>query len=384
MQRRLNSNLVQIFKAYRNGKRGIILEGSSRSGKTYSTMDFLFYIYSHTKRPTVTNIIKETYNSFKTTLYDDFSNRINSLALPNPFDRSKEVSTFKLWNHKINFLGADNPSKFHGAGCDFLWLNEMLDIDRPIFDNAEMRCRKFWIGDYNPSVSIHYVYDNVIPRDSVSFYKSTFRENPYISRPELQKILSYQPTPENIRQGTADDYMWAVYGKGERMSRTGIVYRNVTWVDSFPTDYDRVGYAMDLGFTNSPSSLSKVTTEGNNLFAECLFYEPTETPEEMAVLLNGLGLADQHIWCDSAHPVFIAKLNSLGFKIFAIRKTPIMDGIALVKKWKLHFVRNRHVQKEQENYSMREVNGIPIDEPIKKHDHFMDSLRYNVMANFRL
>jgi phage terminase large subunit len=140
---------------------------------------------------------------------------------------------------------------------------------------------------------------------------------------------------------------------------------------------------MDLGFTNSPSTLSKVTTDGNNLFAECLIYQPTETPQELFELIRGLGLQEEYIWCDSAHPIFIGKLNDLGLKVLAVKKTPIMDGIAIVKGYKLHFVKNRNIQKEQENYAMREINGIVLDEPVKKHDHFMDALRYNVIVNFR-
>ena len=165
MQKIYNKNFLHLINSFKLGYRGAILEGSSRSGKTFSSIDFIFYIASlYTKQLTI-NVVKETYNSFKTTLYDDFSRRLNDYKQDNPFERSKEVSTFKIFNHKINFLGADKPSKFHGASADFVWYNEMLDIPRPIFDQSEMRCRRYWWGDYNPSVSMHYVYDNVIPRD---------------------------------------------------------------------------------------------------------------------------------------------------------------------------------------------------------------------------
>jgi len=385
-KRKINKNLLFLINSFNDGNRGVVLEGSSRSGKTFSSIDFIIRQCSITSEPLVFNIVKETYNSFKTTLYDDFSKRLNKFGLDNPFERSQEVASFKIFNHKVNLLGADKPSKFHGASCDYLWFNEGLDIQRSIFDQAEQRCRLFWWSDYNPYVSLHYVYDNIIPRDDVAFLKTTYKDNPFISDGELNKILSYDPNnQENIRQGTADDYMHAVYALGERMSRQGLIYRDVTWVDEFPSQdlYDRVGYAMDLGFTNSPTTLCKSVAIGGNLFSECLIYEPTETPEDLAAMLKMLGLSDTFIWCDSAHPLFIGKLNELGCKVYAIKKTPIMDGIGLVKSWNLHFVKNRNVQKEQENYSMREINGIVLDEPVKKHDHFFDALRYNVLANFR-
>lgn len=383
MKRTYNENLLHLIRSFKNGDGGVILEGSSRSGKTWSSIDFIIYLCKEFEDPQTIRIIKETYNSFKETLYEDFRRRLNDFGLDNPFERNKEINSFKIFNHTIRLMGADMPSKFHGAGSDFTYYNEMLDIPRPIFDQSEQRCRKFWWGDYNPYVSLHYVYDNVIPRDDVRFLKTTWESNPFISHAEQRKILSYDPNnKDNVRQGTADSYMWAVYGLGERMSRSGLIYQNVTWINEFPKDWDRIGYAMDLGFTNSPTSLSKVTTEGNNLFAECLIYEPTDTPDKLALMIKALGLQDTYIWCDSAHPIFIAKLNNLGLKILAIKKTPVMDGIGIVKGYKLHFVKNRNVQKEQENYAMREINGIVLDEPVKKHDHFMDALRYNVIVNF--
>ena len=148
----------------------------------------------------VFNVVKETYNSFKTTLYDDFSKRLKHIRIKLIHSSgAKEVATFKIFNHKVNFLGADKPSKFHGASCDYLWINESLDVARAIWDQAEQRCRIFWWMDYNPSVTIHYVFDNIIPRKDVRFIKTTYLDNPFISKAELRKVLSYEPTHPDDR-----------------------------------------------------------------------------------------------------------------------------------------------------------------------------------------
>ena len=380
--RRYNKNLLFLIEQYQKGAAGVILEGSSRSGKTWSSIDFIIYLCSLFDDPITVTIVKETYNSFKSTLYRDFKRRLNDFGLDNPFERAKEISSFKIFNHTIQLMGADNPSKFHGLGSDFVYFNEMIDIPRAIFDQAEQRCSRFWWGDYNPSASVHYIYDNIIPRDDVAFLKTTFKDNPYISEPERRKILSYEPTEENKRQGTADDYMWSVYGLGERKSKSGVVFDNITWIDKFP-EYERIGYALDLGFTTSPTVLTKATTIGNDLYAECLIYEPTEKPEDLSKMLYALGLENEVLWVDSAHPLFIGGLMNLGHRVFAIKKTKIIDGISMVKQYNLNIVRNRNVIKEAENYVWRTINDIPLDEPIKGFDHFWDSLRYNVLANFR-
>ncbi len=38
------------------------------------------------------------------------------------------------------------------------------------------------------------------------------------------------------------------------------------------------------------------------------------------------------------------------------------------------------MKKEQENYTMREINGIAINQPIDKWNHGWDSARYRHMA----
>ena len=155
-----NKNLLHLIKTYDDDGRGAILEGSSRSGKTFSSIDFVIGLCTV---PGVHNLViylvKETYNSFKTTLYNDFNVRLPMHGLPSPMATVKDVPMFDIYGNRIYFIGADQASKFEGAGCDFFWINEMLDVSKAIFDQLEMRCRVMWWGDFNPKVSNHWVFD---------------------------------------------------------------------------------------------------------------------------------------------------------------------------------------------------------------------------------
>ena len=60
-----------------------------------------------------------------------------------------------------------------------------------------------------------------------------------------------------------------------------------------------------------------------------------------------------------------------------------MFWLLSMKKKKIHVVKNRlwkHVKKERENYKWKEINGIMINQPIDKYNHFFDGARYGHMA----
>lgn len=385
MARLINKNFAALCNSHAAGLRGVILEGGSRSGKTYSTIHFLIKLCAEAAEPLTINIIKETYNSFKTTIYDDFNAILPKIGQPSPFMVARDVPSFRLLGSKINFLGADQPSKFHGAGCDYFWINEGLDVQQAIFDQLEMRCRAMWIVDYNPKVSDHWVYNRLEKRQDVRFVHSTALDNPFIGKWERVKILGYEPTPANIEAGTADDYMWKVYGQGLRASMQGLVYPNVTWIDEFPANIERITYGMDFGYTNSPTAIVKVGKEGQELYVQKLFYAPTDNAAGLAEAIRQLNIGDGHLWADSADPGMISDLRLKGIKLFAVNKFPgsIKYGIDLLKQHHLHAVRDADLGREFNNYKWREIGGVRLNEPIDDFNHALDAARYAALSEFR-
>jgi phage terminase large subunit len=388
-----NRNLKYLVKCYNEGttsKVGVCLEGSSRSAKTYSCIHFLIWLCNRAHiagKPIVINIIRETYNSFKTTLYNDFNKILPAFGIDNPFSMSKEVSSFWIFGSKINLVGADKVSKFEGLSGDITYFNELLDIDNEIFDAAEQRTQRFWIADWNPKFSDHWVFRKILNRPDVGYLHSTFKDNPFISRLELKKILSYDPdNPVNVEAGTADDYRWSVYGLGKRTSPEGLIYPLVTWIPDLPMEYEKETYGLDFGYTNSPAALCQTRIHGNNLYAKKLLYMPVESAQAMAPILRKLIPEGRHFWCDSADPMFINDLRRLGFKALAVKKSPNykMPAIGNIKRFKLHLVRDTDVQREQENYRYRTVHGITLDEPIDDFDHFFDALLYSALHEIRV
>lgn len=384
---RYNPNLLFLHECFQT-RAGARLEGSSRSGKTWSSIDFIIWFCAAHTGKTI-NIIKETYNSFKTTLYDDFNRRLPEFGIPSPFAEKQEVRSFMLLGNKINFLGADDPSKFHGASCDLAYFNEILDIPKAVFDQVEMRCRMFWWADYNPKATDHWVYNNTDARTDIGFLKTAYRDNPYVSEAERRKIDSYEPTKENIQKGTADDYMWNVYGLGLRSAPEGLIFQHVTWVNEFPKNVANIVYGLDFGYTNAPSALAKVGTIKDALYAQKLFYAPTPSINELAPVIKQFCKGDSIIWADpsgdSGGRGMISQLRRMGFEnVMSTNTFPgsIKHGISVMKKYRIHFVDDVDVRKEQTNYKYREINGIRLDEPIDDFNHFIDAVRMAAMSNF--
>lgn len=418
MPKDLGKNLTYLIESEKKGLRGVLLEGSSRSRKTWGGIDNIVRICAQQDNQVI-NIIRETYHSFKTTLYDDFNRRLPQFGISSPFSDKQEVASFKLFTSKVNLLGSDRS--FEGVGCDYFFMNEMLDLKQSVFDQSEQRCRKFWWGDYNPKVSEHWAFNKILLRSDVGFLKTTFIDNPFISSGEKNKILSYEPWmpgsyiitesdvfyndkpisklnqppihPINVKQGTSDEYMWRVYGLGLRMAPTGLIFNNVDWVDSFPEGihYD---YGMDFGFTTDPTVITKNAETKTDIWIECLSYEPMETPDIIFEYMKSKGIdyrkpitadsADKYTGENKGTVEMVKALKSKNVNISKVNKTQsVMFWLMSMKSKRIHIVRNEfyaQMKKEQENYKLREINGMAINQPIDSYNHIWDSARYRHMA----
>ena len=379
MAKQINKNFAYLVQNYKAGdKHGCILEGSS--------VDFIIYICTRFGSGFTINCYKETYNSFKTTLYDDFNKRLIAFGLDSPFERSKEVPTFSILGNKVNLIGEDGTSKAHGMSCDFAYYNEMLDLSYDFFDQTEMRCRKFWWGDYNPKVTSHWVYNKVIERPDVGFLHTTFRDNPFISETELNKILSYEDTEENRKAGTVDAYKWKVYGLGMRAAMEGLIFPEVTWIDDFPDDCEEEAWGLDFGYTIDPAALVRVGVKGpNNLYIKKYLYKPVSIPEDYVMLLDKIVGEKGIIWCGDDNPAMVNDIKGFGIPLYALKRFPgsIKYGNGLINGFKIHAVRDADFRKEQENYKRKEIGGIVLDEPIDGFNHIWEAARYAAMGSFR-
>lgn len=416
----INKNLATLVSAFNDDTiSGAALEGATRSGKTWAGVDFLVWVCSKHLTNATCNIIKETYNSFKTTLYDDFNRRLPAYGISSPFVDRQEVRTFNLLGNKVNLLGADSETVLEGVGSDLVWENELLNISQNAHNQSEQRCRLFWWGDYNPKFTTHWVYNRICNRPDVKFLHTSYLDNPFISKQEKRKVLSYEPThpedrllprdqrrphPLNIRAGTADEYMWDVYGLGLRSAPEGLIFRDVKYVKKWPDEIDRFYYGQDFGFSIDPSALVKIgvlkkpelingVLQKGKLYMELLHYGPTASSGELAAIYEQVFKGEDRrftVWSDSDQGGMVSDMrNKYKYKVMPARKFKgsILYGISLLNQYELYAVSNdfvNDIRNEAGAYKWREISGIQIEEPIDDFNHFWDAVRYAALSNLRL
>jgi phage terminase large subunit len=291
----------------------------------------------------------------------------------------------------------DEPAKLHGLKQNIFWLNELIGTagsayqpTKETFDNLEQRTTEIFITDYNPKVTKHWVYSSVLTRDDIAHIHSTMLDNPFLEDVIKKKILSYEPTAENIARGTADAVNWKVYGLGQRGQHKGIVFTNINYVKFFPQECARVWYGLDFGFVNDVTALVKVGMNNGELFAQQLIYETGLTNSAISRLMIEAGLHNRsEVIADSAEQKSIQDLKNFGWNIEGAMKGPdsVLFGINAMKTYKINVVENSlDLKNEFDNYSWKEdaMTGEVSNTPVDNYNHAIDAIRYVALNRFAI
>ncbi|MES1219456.1 MAG: phage terminase large subunit [Bacteroidota bacterium] len=385
-------------------KKGFVLEGASGSGKTQDAIRFIaaYCQYNQNKGKRIF-IFRQKYSDCRETVLEDF---IKFLKDHDLYDQRNHTMShpqrYQLFGNTIRFAGLDNMGS-HGKRNDLIYGNEAMEIEKEAFKQINQRTNEIFILDYNPSVTDHWVYDEVIPRDDTKTFRSWMLINPFLPKGQRDEILRYEPWhpedrklpekerrphPTNIEQGTANQYLWKVYGLGERAAPEGLIFPVVTWIKEFPKNIELIHFGSDFGKTNSPSTIVKLGVLGTNLYLEKLLHAPTPTPTDYIKALeqvcktHGNGII---VWADSAEPGYISDSRTAGYNVYGANKFSgsISYGISLLQKFKIHIVDCPEWRKEQSNYVFKKIHGFKLDEPIDDFNHLWDAARYAALHNLR-
>jgi phage terminase large subunit len=355
-------------------KRITVMQGGSRSGKTYNILIWFVVKLLQENGKTLT-IVRQSLPSIKGTVLRDFVDILSRLGIYSEDNHNKTDQIYSLNGNIIEFVSADQPQKIRGRARNYLFCNEANELSYEAWMQLIMRTEGKIVIDYNPSDISSWIYDSVIPRDDADFHITTFRDNPFLPR---ELVLELE------RMKDADPNYWQIYGLGERGLSQDIIYTHWKTTENFPEDGETV-YGLDFGF-NVPTALVKVVFVENAAYCKELIYEAKLTTNDLIDKLKGLGIsAHDEIYCDAAEPKTIEELVRNGFNAKSANKD-VTEGIRTVKGTPL-IIDNESVNllKELKNYRWKtDRNGNKLDAPVKFNDHIADAMRYAIFSKLTI
>lgn len=383
--------LTNVFQrtldAYLTGKYNIISNmGGTRSGKTYSILQLIYFIATGKSSNLMISIVSRSVPHLKRGAIRDWENILDSVNRAGVVDY---IATDKIYilgnNNRIEFFSADDSGKLHGAQRDIIFVNEANFIEESKIKQLFVRTSGIKFIDYNPSGE--FWVDNYKGREDFIEFHSTYLDNNFLSEEQIKEIESYK---RNQR-------WWTIYGEGKSYVREGLCYPKVVF-DSEHV-FTHPIYGMDFGFVD-PTTCVRVEIEGDNLYVQEVFYgKGMDVQEIKSNLERYVRKGKDLIIADCAEPQIIRELHNSGWRIKPCKKGPnsVFDGIQLCNNFVIHCVNTTMVRdskgqvndemgvnsyaliKEFKSYSYEtDMDGNYIDVPEDRNNHCMDAFRYAV------
>jgi len=370
----LTKSKIQTNVVYRHllksNTKIIVEQGGTRSGKTFNILLYLIFEYCLKQSNKTITIARKTFPSVRATVMRDFIDILKQHKLYREELHNKSSSEYKLNNNLVEFISVDQPQKIRGRKRDMLFINEANELDFEDWQQLVFRTSEKIILDYNPSDEYHWIYDKVINRDDVEFYKTTYLDNPFLDVSIIKEIERLKYT---------DEQYWQIYGLGEKGVSKATIF-NYAEVPHIPHDAELVSYGADAGYTNDPSTLVSVYKKDYNLYIKEHLYRTMMTTKDLSDHFKQEVQRRSPIYFDAAEPRLIDELIRMGHNIQPSLKgrDSINAGIDLLKRYKIHITSdsNNAIQ-EFRNYKwLEDRSGKLTNKPVDKNNHIIDAVRY--------
>ena len=341
-------------------QRVTLLQGGTRSGKTFSTIYYFIWL-CNTYNGLEIDIVRDTFTALKSTVWKDFKQVLVLHNLYHPSHHNKTDKMYNLNGNIISYYGADDPGKIHGRSRDILWINECNQLDEETIDQLFPRTRHKIIMDYNPALPTEHWINSYI--DKYPPLITTYKDNTHLTKAQIEDIESKKD----------NDYWWSVYGTGERTKPTGTIINN--WIEGeFDTTLPYV-YGLDFGVSD-PDALIKVAVDSKKMkiyVDECMYINGQSTSQLIESLTNIVNKNDL-IAADYGDKRAIEDLQEHGFNAVNCTKDRITDRIKNTAGYTFIVTpRSTNIKKEFSNWIWHSKRSeVPID----KFNHTIDAIFY--------
>lgn len=359
-------------------KRFISHVGGSRSGKTFSILQYiLIYCLKHTGK-TVT-IARKTFPSLRLGAYREFVEMLKMYDIYKQENHNKTNNIYTLNDNTVQFISIDQSMKLRGLKHDLVFVDECNEVSKDEADQLFMRTNETIILAQNPSDALHWSLKLVASPDCL-YLHSTYVDNPFLPQPIINQIESYKET---------DWDQWLVYGLGQPSKNNELVYSHQKFYDDedlYVIDeegnkhpqYEEVVYGIDWGF-NHPTALIEIHINSNykKIWCKEIIHESYLTTDDVIAKMKSHNIpTDKRIYCDSAEPKSIESLRRAGYDAVLSMKE-VKAGIDCVKgcEFNIHHSSTK-LQEECRRYKWKMQGEMKTDEPIRLFDDGLCAVRY--------
>jgi phage terminase large subunit len=365
-------------------KRIRIVQGGTSSSKTFSILPLLI---THAMQTPYTEIsvVSESIPHLKRGAVKDFVNIMVMTGNYRDAQFNKSDLKYKFLNGSfIEFFSADQPDKLRGARRHVLFVNECNNIDFESYNQLSIRTRDFIYLDYNPTQEF-WVHTELIKDPDSDFVVLTYKDNEALDAAIVKEI---EKAKEKAKTSKYWDNWWRVYGLGQVGSLDGVIFSNWSSIDQVPANAKLIGYGMDFGFTNDPTTLVGVYQYDDNLIVDEKIYRQGMLNSDIIREMSRLGInKSDKIYADSAEPKSIEEIYRSGFNIKPVLKgsDSIKFGIQILQEHNLFVTKeSTNLIKELRSYTWdKDKTGKSLNTPIDDYNHAIDAMRYLAMMELK-
>lgn len=367
----MNVNVNVVFEHLLDSQSKIVVEqGGTRSGKTYNILLYIIFHYCQVNSGKTITICRKTFPAVRSSVMRDFIDILKRHNKYNEENHNKSNSEYNLDGNLVEFISVDQPQKIRGRKREFLFINEANELNFEDWQQLVFRTTEKIVIDYNPSDEYHWIYDKVLTRQDVEFYKTTYLNNKFLDNSIIDEIERLKET---------DEQYWQIYGLGEKGISKATIF-NYTEVSKIPEDAEFISYGADAGYTNDPSTLVSVYRKDHNLYIKEHLYRTMMTTRDLSEHFKLVGVGRNPIYFDAAEPRLIDELRRMGHNVQPSLKgrDSINAGIDLLKRFKIHLTNDSdNLIMEFRNYKWQEDrSGKLTNTPVDKNNHLIDASRY--------
>lgn len=361
-------------------KRIKIIQGGTSAGKTYGILPILI-VKATTYAKTEISIVAESIPHLRRGALKDFLRimKDTNRYFDNRFNKS--LLRYEFSNGSvIEFFSADDSSKLRGARRDILYINECNNVTFESFNELSIRTKKEVYLDFNPANEF-WVHTELKNEPDTDFLILTYKDNEALDERIVKEI------EKNRLKATTSSYWanwWRVYGLGEVGMLEGVIFSNYKIIDTIPPEAKLLGYGLDFGYTNDPTSIIEIYNYNGQRILNEVCYQTGLLNNDIATKLQKHVIA----YADSSEPKSIEEIRRTGQQIKGVTKgqDSINFGIQIMQTQSyLVTEQSTNLIKELRSYCWdADKTGKQLNKPQGKNDHAIDAVRYHEMETLGL